>query len=217
MDSTGSNLSNVRQTLDLARSAINRQQPEDAVELLKTIRDDVECTEGGPLAAEHRLLIAEAYAARGNPVADSIFAEALELIGNLEVRRPDLELRSNEHLADYLVRFAGRPSAARERYETAKRIAVEQRLREDGDRIQLKLIPIALQTDHDEPGLKNFGTFKRAASHGHFTRQVQLAAWYQYEGQADAFQRGLQFARNKTVVSEEYFRHILESVRDSST
>jgi hypothetical protein len=216
MEPSQSHLFNMRQTLDLARGAINRQQPEDALELLRTIRDVNDPPERGPLAAEHRLLIAEARAAEGNQVADSLFAEALELIGNLEDRRPDLEVRVHEHLADYLVRFAGRPSAAREHYESAKRIAVEQRLSEDSARLQLKLIPIALQTDHDETGLENFRTFKRVASRGHFTNQIQLAAWHQFEGQIDAAQRGLRFARKKTVVSEEYFRHILESVRDLS-
>jgi len=209
------NLSNIRQTLDLARSAINQQQPEDAMELLRIVRDDVERA-GGSFAAEHRLLLADAYAAKGNPVADSLFEEALELIGNLEPRRPDLELRANDHFAGHLVRFGSR-SAARERYEMAKRVAVQERLGEEATaRIQLKLVPIALETDHDDIGLENFATFKRAASQGHFTSQVQLAAWHQFCGQTDASQQGLRFARNKAVVPEAYFRHILESVRDLS-
>jgi hypothetical protein len=213
MESSDSNHSHIRQTLDLARSALNGQQPEDAMELLRTVGDDVERV-GGAVAAEHRLLLADAYAANGNPVADSLFEEALGLIESLEPRCPDLELRANDHFGGHLVCFGSR-SAARERYETAKRIAIQERLgAEVTARIQLKLVQIALETDHDEIGLKNFATFKRAASQGHFTRQVQLIAWHQYCGQLNASQLGLRYGRNKAIVSEAYFKHILESARD---
>jgi len=213
MGPTDPDSSKWRRILDLARGHINAQRPDDALELLRALRKDVDVPDEGPLAAECRILLAEAYGAKGDPAADVFFPEALELVDRLENKRPDLELRANEHFGDYLFSFAGRRSQAQDYYKEAKQAAVLQRLNEDSARIQLKLIHTALWTDDD--GLDNFSTFKRAASRGHFTYEVKLAAWLQFAENGSASQSGLRYARKKAVVPEEYFSHLLESVRDS--
>lgn len=53
-------------------------------------------------------MLAEAFGAKGDPVAGALFSEALNIIVRLEQRHAELEMRANEHFADYLVKFSAR-------------------------------------------------------------------------------------------------------------
>lgn len=130
----------IRQTLDLARNEINRRKPEEALELLESIRDDVEQTGISALTAEHRLLRAEAFGAEGDPVAESLFSEALNLIAGLEQPQAELEMRADEHFADYLVKFAARPLDARKYFLAANLVAIRQGLQQESIRLGMKTI-----------------------------------------------------------------------------
>ncbi len=206
----------LRRTLDYARKEINRQNAPLALQYLDGIRHEVEELEAGPLWAEHRLLLAEAEGAKGDPVAEALFEESLERIANLSDSRGDLEMRAREHFGDYLLCFARRPSLAQPQYERAKTIAIEGRLFEESAHISLKLIRVHLEIDRDEE-LANYKIFRGVASRRAYTHQVQLAAWTVHGGNMGKQQVGRRFARQRTVASEEYFLELLESVRKTST
>jgi hypothetical protein len=206
----------LRHILDSARKEINRQNAPLAMEYLDSIRHELEELGEGPLWAEHRLLLAEAEGAKGDPAAESLFEEALERIVNLPDTRSDMELRAREHFGDYLLCFAHRPSLAQPQYERAKIIAIESRLFEEGAHISLKLIRVHLEIDHDEE-LANYKIFRGVASKRGYTHQVQLAGWTVHTGNMGKQQVGMRFARQRTVASEEYFINLLESVRKTST
>ncbi len=206
----------LRHILESARKEINRQNAPLALEYLGGIRREIEQLAAGPLWAEHRLLLAEAEGAKGDPAAESLFEEALERILNLTDQRSDLELRAREHFGDYLLCFAHRPSLAQPQYERAKAIAIANRLPEEAAHIQLKLIRVHLEIDCDEE-LASYTTFRGVASKRGYTHQVQLAAWTVHCGNIEGQRRGMRFARKRTVASEEYLISLLESVRRTST
>jgi len=130
----------IRQTLDLARTEIKLRKPDQALQLLESIRDDVGQTEIGVLVAEYRLLLAEAFGAKGDRVAEGLFSEALDLIAKLERPNAELEMRANEHFADYLVKFAARPLDARKHILAANGIAIREGLENESIRLGLKTI-----------------------------------------------------------------------------
>ncbi len=206
----------LRHTLDYARKEINRQNAPLALQYLDGIRHEVEELGAGALWAEHRLLLAEAEGAKGDPAAEALFEEALERIVDLSDSRADLEMRAREHFGDYLLCFARRPSLAQPQYERAKTIAIEGRLFEESAHINLKLIRVHLEIDRDEE-LANYKIFRGVASKRGYTHQVQLAAWTVHSGNMGKQQVGMRFARQRTVASEEYFLELLESVRKTST
>jgi hypothetical protein len=130
----------IRRTLDLATNEIRMRNPDRALELIESIRADAEQTGIGALVAEHRLLLAEAFGAKGDPVAEALFSEALNIIVTLDPRHAELEMRANEHFADYLVKFAARPLDAREHILAANRIAIREGLEKESIRLGLKTI-----------------------------------------------------------------------------
>jgi hypothetical protein len=130
----------IRQTLDLARNEIKLKKPDQALELIESIRDDVEQTGMGALVAEHRLLLAEAFGLKGDRIAESLFSEALDLIARLEQPNAELEMRANEHFADYLLKFAARPLDAREHILAANRVAIREGLENESIRLGMKTV-----------------------------------------------------------------------------
>jgi len=202
----------IHRTLELARCANNQQNPDQAVALIEKIGLDGAQDGLESEWAESRLILAEAYAAKGNQFAESLFEESLELLRQLAVPEIALELRAHEHLGDYLRRFARRPSMARREYDIAKARAVDLKLDEDSARIQLKLEAIELEMDKN-PDLENFGTLKHVAKEYGYTFTEQLAAWLHHKGQSPHYGQSLKFARNKARAGEQYFKYLLDMVR----
>jgi len=182
-----------QRTLELARAAINRQQPDQAIALVGTLRlhGDEEGFER--YWAESRLLLAEAYLSKGDPSAEALFDETFALLAQLPQPEITLEIRANEHWGDYLRCFVKRPSLARPYYEIAKRRSVELRMDEDSARIQLKIEAIELAMDNSSE-IENFKTLKRVAKQGEYTARDQLAAWLHHKGDLNNIEQGLQFA-----------------------
>ncbi len=202
----------IQRTLELARNAVNTGKPDSAIELVSSLGLDGDQEGFERFWADSRLVLAEAYMAKRNGVAETFFEEALAAIAALPERDPLLEQRANEHYADYLSNFVGCRSKARPRYDLAKQLAVENHLDEDIARIQLKIELLELTIDgHVE--LENFQMFKGLAERGGFTHQDQLATWMQYKGILPEAFRGLKFARKKNEVSPQYFLSLLESVK----
>jgi hypothetical protein len=198
--------------LELARAAVNRQQPDQAIALVDSLRlrgDEVGFERHW---AESRLLLAEAYLSKGDPSAEGLFDETFALLAQLPQSEIGLEIRANEHWGDYLRCFIKRPSLARSHYEIAKRRSVELHMEEDSARIQLKIEAIELGMDNSSE-VENFKTLKRAAKQGGYTAREQLAAWLHHKGELSNIQEGLKFARNRAVATELYFRHLLDMVR----
>ena len=165
--------------------------------------------------AETRLLLAEAYSAKGDPSAEGLFEETFALLAQLPQPEATLEIRANEHWGDYLRCFVKRPSLARPYYENAKRRSVELHMHEDSARIQMKIEAIELSMDNSSQ-VDNFKTLKRVATHGGYTAREQLAAWLHHKGDLGNIEQGLKFARNRTVASDLYFRHLLDVVRQKA-
>ncbi len=203
----------IQRNLELARSAVNAGKPERAIELVSSMGLDGEQAGFERFWAESRLVLAEAYMAKRDAVAETFFEEAMASIASLSEQKESLlEQRANEHYADYLSNFAGCRSKARPMYDRAKQLAVVNHLDEDTARIQLKIELLELIID-SHPELENFQMFKGVAERGEFTYQGQLAAWMQYKGALPETFRGLKFARKKNAVSSEYFLSLLNSVR----
>lgn len=198
--------------LDLAKTANNQQKPDQAIALIEKIGirsgDDGLETEW----AESRLVLAEAYAAKGHQLSETLFEDVFGLLKKLSKRDPHLMIRAHEHYGGYLQQFAGRPSLAREHFEGAKAVALELRSDEDSARVQLKLELIDLTMDKS-PELDNFKTFKRVAHQSGCTSTEQLAAWCHHKGQACSYDQGLRFARNRGQAGDQYFKQLLDMVR----
>jgi hypothetical protein len=204
----------LRHFLDLARNEINRQHPDLALGYLQQIRSEIEDLEGRPIWAEHHLLLAEAYAAKCDAVAESLFEEVFERLPSLQGKLPRLELLAHEHFGDLLLHLAGRRSVARDHFEEAKKIAIKENLREENSRIELKLTNIYLEMDND-PEIPNFKSFRRVANNGGYTYQVQLASWQRHYMGQQQLSVGLRHARKRNLASDEYFADILESVKNT--
>src|SRR5437016_2126837 len=115
----------IQRTLELARNAVNTGKPDRAIELVSSLGLDGEQDGFERFWAESRLILAEAYMAKRNPVAETFFEEALASIVGLPERDSLLEQRANEHYADYLCNFVGCRSKSRPKYDLAKQFAVE--------------------------------------------------------------------------------------------
>lgn len=202
----------IQRNLELARNAINGGKPDRAIELISCLGLDGEQEGFERFWAESRLVLAEAYMAKRNAVAETYFEETRAAIRNLPEKYLPLELRANEHYADYLSNFVGCRSKARPLYDLAKHLAVTNRMDEDVARIQLKIELLELTIDN-HPELENFQLFKSEAERGGFIYQYQLAAWMQYKGALPETFQGLRFARKKNSVPPQYFRSLLESVK----
>jgi tetratricopeptide (TPR) repeat protein len=205
---------NPQNVVDLAKAAINQQDPHGAIRLLTSVERTVENMPGMPVWADHRIALAEAYGALGDEVAPSFFDEALDRLTKLAEQQPLLEVRANEHYADYLCRFAKRFSKARELLGSAK-LKSAWIGKENTARIQMKITSVDLRVDND-PELENFTTFKRVARQLHATYQTQLAAWMQHLGQQERATGGLRAARNRNHASEQHFIDLIVSVQDAA-
>jgi len=199
----------IRRILDLARTAINQQNPDKAIALLSNLPFDEGQSGLEREWAEVRLILAEAYASKGHPVSESLFEEVFDLLKALPTSEPTFELRAQEHFADYLRCFARRPSQALPHFEQAKRLAVGLYLEEDTARIQLKIASIQLSMDQS-PDREYFTALKHAAKGRPHTDQ--LAAWLLHRGTSSDQQRGLKFARSSDA-KEAYFTYLLDMVR----
>ncbi|HEV1996045.1 MAG TPA: hypothetical protein VGR03_17060 [Candidatus Acidoferrum sp.] len=205
----------LRHLLDLARNENNRQRPDLALGYLQEARSEIERREGEAIWAEHHLLLAEAYAAKCDPAAEPLFEELFDRLRKLPERHPELELLAHEHFADFLVRLDGRRSVARDHFEQARKLAIEENLREESARTELKLTKLHLEMDSD-PELPNFKSFRRVAKNGGYTYQVQLASWQRHYLGQQGLNKGLRYARKRNVASDGYFADILESVKKST-
>ena len=202
----------IRRILELAKCANNQQDPDRAIALVSSSGLDGSQTGLEKEWIESRLILAEAYTAKGSSLAEPMFEETVELLKRSEIEDVAIESRVHEHFGDYLRRFAKRPSLARQEYEIAKSKILQLKLDEDSARVQLKLESIELDMDKS-PELENFVTFKRVAKRLGCTCAQQLVAWLSHKGQIAQHQDGLRFARSKAKAGEAYFEHILERVR----
>ena len=201
----------LKHSLELTRKAIIELKQSLAFQILTSIASDVESLSGTPILAEYQLLTANAYA-MSSETADTAEAEyqlAVEQICNLPTPDSDLEMRVHEDFGNYLVRFRGVRSRAREHFLSAKKIAILKSLPEDTARIELKIVKIDLESDRS-PLLPKFRAFKNVAAELGITFQKQLAAWTLFCGENEAHTPGLVAARD---AGKEYFRGLLRSIR----
>jgi hypothetical protein len=206
-------LGTIRHMLDLARSAIHDLKPDLAVEYLRTTQDDCEdYYKGSEAWAEHHLLVAEAYASKGDSAAEIFFAESIKRIRSLPDDHRHLLLRAYRNYGCYLARHTQFRQRARQHYEAAKQLAVDLGLREDSAEIELKIVKIDVNAEKSSLA-NNFATLRSVANHFSYTHQEQLAAWHLHWGKAQQSRRGRRFARDENQASEDYFRRLLESVR----
>ena len=204
----------IRRNLELAQAAINQQRPNTALELLKAIQYDINRSGDALLVAEHRLLLADAFAGRRDPAAEYAFQEAIELLEQIDPRPLQLLLRAFEHYGN-LLRATGAPSKASKWYSSALQIATELRLREDKDRVHLKLVLIKLEAAKD-PEINNFTTMKRVAGDHGYSSAEQLLVWMAHQDGIGKANRGLRAARNRNVADDRYFEDLFQDMRRSS-
>jgi hypothetical protein len=208
-------LSKIQDNLDLAKREIGRGNTGCALQVLRSMQEEINEWKGTAPWAEHALRIAEAFAGRTRTNDDSalpFFEEAMERVANLLEQNHNLELHCHLSFGNYLYSTLKRRSGARQHYELAKQIATQLRLEERTAEIELKIVMIDLEADQDGER-KNFDTLKHVAAQDDYTWSEQLAAWYQHLGQSRVALRGRAYARKEGSASEAYFRSLLESVR----
>ena len=210
------NSEKIQRTLDIARTEINRQKPDRAIELVRELGLEEGQFGFERLYAEQLLVLAEAFAAKESPGAESLFDEALNSIASLPEPNEPLEMRAKEHFAMYLARFRASPSKALKFFGEANRIAARLELQEDSARIQLGIERIELEIDKS-PELQNFAIFKKVAEADEYTSEVQLAAWTEHRRTFADATRGLRYGRKRAEVSDSYFKFLLESARTTKS
>jgi hypothetical protein len=210
-----SNSERLRRVLNLARREINRQKPNAALEHLWRIRDEVDVRHGTRERAEFSLLLGEAHCAMRREDAEGHLREAEGRIEKLPQQDSELSLRLHVAYGDLFSSAFRRPSKAKEYYTLAKRHAIELGIPEETARIELKIIAADLRSKRDRQ-LKAFGNLRRAGDIGDYTEQEQLAAWHQFIGELESATSGIRAARGFDDTDEQYFRGVLESVRNSS-
>ncbi len=202
----------LRHTLDLARTEIQRLRPFVALAHLNSIQARVEARPHTSISAEHRLLYAGVLAATGDEGAESEFRQALQDILDLPTRDIGLELRAHEDFGNYLRRFTRLRTLAREQYQLAKKLAVECKLFEDSARFELDIVSLDLEINQD-PRLGCFGRFKKIATQLGSTFKQQLRAWFVFCGESGEQGSRLVAARKRSEPPDGYFRGLLESVK----
>lgn len=210
----GSEFSRINHSIDLARREVNRQNAPLALVHLRCIKNDVEKYVGTPSWAEFKLLLGEAFLAKGDPAAGEMLRESLDQISTLPGDHPGLMIRAKRAYATFLDRCPDLRSKARAYYVQARQLAIERGYREDSAEINLRIIKIDLHM-HDSPELANFRLFKKTAD-SIYTSQEQLAAWHLHLGNTSYASKGRVFARNERVATREYFHSLLESARERS-
>jgi hypothetical protein len=201
----------IQRVLDFARDEIVRLNPYRALEYLRSITSEVDDRQGTPISAEYQLLLADAYAAQGDPGAEAYFEEALHRACNLSDRDAALEMRAHDDFAKFLASVEHRRSAARLHNESAKNLAIKLGRSEDAARLQLRILKLDLESD-DDVRLSNFQQLRKAGKELGSSYQRQLAAWFQYSGEHQEGSRGRVAARNADRASIQYFRHLLSSI-----
>jgi hypothetical protein len=207
-----SELEKIRAVLDLARAEINRQEPDLALAHLREIQHDTDQFEGTVPWADFSLLIAEAFCAKRDEAAATFLEDAEERIQKITNPPPELQLRLWERCGDFHGSVSRRLSKAREYYAHAKVLALDLGVPELVARVELKIIRIDLHIDRD-PAEENFRTLRRVGKQGNFTSKQQLAAWHIHYGNTAGTTKGLRFARGLSKAGDDYFRSLLESVR----
>jgi len=212
----------IRHIFDTARREINRQNPDLALKYLRGLRQTIETMPGTLVWAEFRVLLGEAYVAKQDAVACEYLEEALKALEGLPGGHTDLQLRAHRGLGASYERFPEFRRKALGHYEAARDLGLNKRYREETADIAMRIIPLDM-TLRSDPLLSKFRILKSAANGTDYTREEQLAAWYQYAGEIDATNEGRVFAREADEISdrnpalEEYFRNLLRSVRESNT
>src|SRR5258708_35364546 len=134
----------IRSILDLAKGCVHKGQAPQALELLNTIRFEIEDLSGQSEWAEHELFRADALAAMNAPSAEVAFEDALRRCDTLG--ESDLHLRMHVH-GDYGKYLAGCRAIkrSREHYQRAEAIATELNLDECVAHFQMCLIRLCLE------------------------------------------------------------------------
>jgi hypothetical protein len=206
------NTCSIGSVLDQARREINRNRADLALEILRSILNEMD-DRGDPIEkAQYQLLLAEAYAAQNNEAADSFFHEAKSRICLLPNRELGLEVRLFEHYAKFLI--DRRPSEAKNFYCRAESVAQEIGDKEQIARIELEKKVLDFKQNRN-PELNNLRILRRVAANGNYTSREQLAAWHQHFGEIESSSKVLRFARKLESRDESYFKKLLESIRKS--
>jgi hypothetical protein len=205
-------ISRIRGILTLARSHINQQEPDLAIETLRRIREEVESFPNTLECAEFQLLLGEAYNAKHSQHAGSFLHEAGKRIGDLPEIPLDLDHRLHYGVGYFCQQIKKKPSEARKHYEQAKEAAVRLGNSELVARSQLRIIHIDLEIDSD-PELANFKSLRRVSHSRNLLCEDQLAAWHLHLGELDCSPTRLVYARGFAKRNDEYFYELLSTVR----
>ncbi len=174
---------NIQCVLASARREANRR-PRLALQLLSEINDEINRYKGKPEWMEFSLLIAVAYSAMRDKRAETHFHDAEEKASLVPDLPAELRVRLFESFGEFYesdaVKQTRSSSAengrfwdsherdcvklgrARSVYDRGKAFSVQQRLKQDTARFQLKIICIDLLTDCSLE-IENFQTLKRVA------------------------------------------------------
>ena len=213
------NAQEIKRTIEYARRDINQNNPDLALECLRQIQRQID---GADLLerAHYPLVLGEAFLAKRDPGAEGYLVEAEERIRTLPIKdfpelqalakELELEVRVYEQLGNFFTFVEKKPSKAKNYFSKAKAAAKEINSEAAAD-IDLSIIAIDLTTDKD-PELENFQILRRVAGQD-YTANDQLMAWHLHLKSASKSPE-LLYARKINVHDEQYFRNLLESVKD---
>jgi len=212
--SAEADLQRIRRIQDQAWEWIIRLQPEIALKLLRPINKDVEEREGTFEWARQPFLIARAYAAKNDEVAEDHFNYAIGRIARLPACDQQFSLLVHKCFGKYL--FEKRKYvAARKQYERVEQLAMAYGLAEELAQTHLRIIEVGIKVAQNRKEQQDFELFKNAASSKCCTFEHQYKAWMEHERGTQAMAADSQFMRSSMPLDQKYFEGLLDSTSEN--
>lgn len=189
-------------------------EPELALKLLRGINIEVEERAGTFEWARQPFLVAKAYAAKNDEVAEHFFNDAIKRIAKLPACDPQFSLLVHKCFGKYLSVKRKFP-AARKQYECAEQLAMAYGPSEELAQMHLRIIEVGYQIANNEKEQQDFELFKNVAYTTHCTFEHQYRAWMQHERGLEATAANSQFMRSSMPLDAEYFKRLLDLTSDN--
>jgi tetratricopeptide (TPR) repeat protein len=194
--------------LYLARREINRQEPDQAIAQLRSVRDKIDRHERTSVWSEYALLLAEAYAAKNDRAAEDFFEDALSRVARVPDANAELRFRIHRSYGAFFSRRKLWAEALRQ-YRLAERLAIECGMREESAEVSLKIVEAQLQINK-HPQLGSLYVLRRVGYRRHCTAERLLSTWQLHQGRSDEVQAQSIFLRHTTAPSEAYFEELID-------
>jgi Tfp pilus assembly protein PilF len=193
--------------MESAKSEILRQEPDLAIAELRLVASRVDGHEGHVIWAKFPLRLAEAYAAKNDPVAEDFFHDALSRAQRLEKPDGQLLFEAHKNYGAFLARNKHWHRALKQ-YELAEEWAVRCGLTRDLDLLWLMIEEAKLRAEKN-PEAANLFVLRRVGYKRRFTSKQISSAWRLHLASSQEARAETIFRREVGTLSEAYFEDLL--------